>query len=90
MHCTITFQWDSEAAVWIATSDDVPGLVLESGSFDALVERVRARNAEARRDGGIVIACGMAKYGDETGVAAVFERADRSMYEDKSRLKAGQ
>ena len=59
-------------------------------SIDALVERVRARNAEARRDGGIVIACGMAKYGDETGVAAVFERADRSMYEDKSRLKAGQ
>lgn len=26
--------------IWIATSDDVPGLVLESGSFDALVERV--------------------------------------------------
>jgi hypothetical protein len=34
-------QWDPEAAVWIAESDDVPGLVLESGSFDALVERVR-------------------------------------------------
>jgi hypothetical protein len=33
--------WDPEAAVWIAESDDVPGLVLESGSFDALVERVR-------------------------------------------------
>ena len=26
--------------VWIATGDDVPGLVLESGSFDALIERV--------------------------------------------------
>ncbi|MDR1669732.1 MAG: DUF1902 domain-containing protein [Oscillospiraceae bacterium] len=37
----ITFQWDSEANVWIATSDDIPGLILESGSFDALVERVR-------------------------------------------------
>ena len=33
--------WDDEAAVWIAISDDVPGLVMESGSFDALVERVR-------------------------------------------------
>lgn len=32
---------DPETAVWIAESDDVPGLVLESGSFDALVERVR-------------------------------------------------
>jgi ClpP class serine protease len=37
----IDFQWDAEAQVWIATSADVPGLVLESGSFDALIERVR-------------------------------------------------
>ena len=37
----IRLTWDSEAQVWIAESDDVPGLVLESGSFDALVERVR-------------------------------------------------
>lgn len=36
----IKMTWDPEAAVWIAESDDVPGLVLESGSFDALVERV--------------------------------------------------
>jgi hypothetical protein len=33
--------WDSEAAVWIATSKDIAGLVLESGSLDALIERVR-------------------------------------------------
>ena len=38
---TITFLWDDEAAVWIAESQDVPGLILESGSFDALVERVK-------------------------------------------------
>ena len=38
----IKFVWDDEAAVWIATSDDVPGLVLEGGSFDALVERVKS------------------------------------------------
>ena len=37
----VNFLWDDEAAVWVATSDDVPGLVLESGSFDALVEKVR-------------------------------------------------
>ena len=40
MSCRIDFTWDDEAAVWIATSKDVPGLVLESGSFDALIERV--------------------------------------------------
>jgi len=37
----ITLLWDEEAAVWIAESQDVPGLILESGSFDALVERVK-------------------------------------------------
>ena len=41
MEYVINFVWDEEASVWVATSDDVPGLVLESGSFDALVERVR-------------------------------------------------
>jgi len=41
MRCEIKFLWDTEEAVWIATSKDVPGLVLESGSFDALVERVK-------------------------------------------------
>lgn len=42
MECVIDVLWDDEAAVWVATSKDVPGLVLESGSFDALTERVRA------------------------------------------------
>ena len=41
MSYRINFLWDEEAAVWVATSKDVPGLVLESGSFDALLERVR-------------------------------------------------
>lgn len=37
----VSLTWDPEVCVWIAESDDVPGLVLESGSFDALIERVR-------------------------------------------------
>lgn len=41
MEYIVNLTWDAEAAVWIATSDDIPGLVLESGSFDALLERVR-------------------------------------------------
>lgn len=41
MTCRIKLIWDDEAAVWVAASQDVPGLVLESGSFDALLERVR-------------------------------------------------
>jgi len=38
---SISFTWDDDAAVWIAESKDIPGLILESGSFDALVERVK-------------------------------------------------
>ncbi|MCI9455584.1 MAG: DUF1902 domain-containing protein [Oscillospiraceae bacterium] len=41
MEYTVNFTWDSEAEVWIATSQDIPCLVLESGSFDALLERTR-------------------------------------------------
>lgn len=41
MEYIINLNWDNEAGVWVATSDDIPGLVLESGSFDALLERVR-------------------------------------------------
>ena len=41
MDYNIKMTWDKEAAVWVATSDDVPGLALESGSFDALIERVK-------------------------------------------------
>ena len=41
MEYIINLTWDEDENVWIAQSDDVPGLVLESGSFDALLERVR-------------------------------------------------
>lgn len=41
MEYKVNFTWDDEASVWIAQSDDIPGLVLESGSLDALFERVR-------------------------------------------------
>ena len=37
----IKLTWDDEASVWIAESDDIPGLILESPSFDSLIERVK-------------------------------------------------
>ena len=36
----ITIKWDEEACVWIAVNSDI-GLAIESGSYDALIERVR-------------------------------------------------
>lgn len=35
-------RWDSEGGVWVAESDDIPGLVAEAESMNALVEKVRA------------------------------------------------
>ena len=37
----IFFTWDEEASMWIASSEDIHGLILEHSSFDTLIERVR-------------------------------------------------
>ena len=41
MNYTVNLSWDTDASVWVATSEDIKGLVLESGSLDVLIERVR-------------------------------------------------
>jgi len=38
---TIQARWDGEASVWIATSGDVPGLVVEADSWPGMIEEVR-------------------------------------------------
>jgi hypothetical protein len=37
----VLLTWDDEARVWYCTSGDIPGLILESGSLDDLMERAR-------------------------------------------------
>lgn len=32
--------WDDEAGVWVAESPDLPGLILEAGSQDLLMEKI--------------------------------------------------
>ena len=39
--CEVLASWDGEAGVWVAESDDVPGLVAEAASPNALVEKLR-------------------------------------------------
>ena len=34
-------EWDEEARVWVATSDDVPGLATEEGTIEALIEKLK-------------------------------------------------
>ena len=36
----IQLAWDNEAKVWMATSEDIPGLILEDESADKLIQRV--------------------------------------------------
>ena len=36
----IQLAWDNEAKVWMATSEDIPGLILEEESADKLIRRV--------------------------------------------------
>lgn len=41
MNYTVKLFWDSDASVWVATSEDIKGLVLESGSLDVLIKKIR-------------------------------------------------
>jgi hypothetical protein len=38
---TINARWDDEAAVWLATSPDVAGLVVEAPTWPEMIEEVR-------------------------------------------------
>jgi Domain of unknown function (DUF1902) len=46
--------WDNDAGVWVATSDDVPGLATEAGTFDGLVEKLRVVVPELLEANGIL------------------------------------
>ena len=37
----IQARWDGEASVWIATSSDVPGLIVEADTWPGMIEEVR-------------------------------------------------
>ena len=58
----ISFSWDGDANVWIATSEDIHGLILEHSSFDTLMEKVRVAvpellEIENRLHGAVSIDC---------------------------------
>lgn len=35
-------EWDSVASVWVATSDEVPGLATEAETTEALVQKLKS------------------------------------------------
>lgn len=46
MNCTINIAYDNEANRWYIKTSEVPGLVLESASFDELIARVKVATSE--------------------------------------------
>ncbi|HTW35619.1 MAG TPA: DUF1902 domain-containing protein [Rhizomicrobium sp.] len=54
--------WDAEAGVWVATSDDIRGLVTESKTFEALLRKLRTLVSELMRRNGQMPKSGKASY----------------------------
>jgi predicted RNase H-like HicB family nuclease len=51
---TVHAEWDAEAKVWVATSDDVPGLITEAGTVEALTEKLSVIIPELLEANGIL------------------------------------
>jgi predicted RNase H-like HicB family nuclease len=47
-------EWDSEASVWVASSDDVPGLVTGADTFESLVEKLKVVIPELLEENGLL------------------------------------
>jgi predicted RNase H-like HicB family nuclease len=51
----IRAEWDEEASVWVATSDDVPGLVTEEATMEGLIEKLKIIISELLEANGVRI-----------------------------------
>ena len=72
--CVVRAKWDDEAAVWYVSDSDLPGLVAEADSVDALREKVIARVRELAELNGHLIEW---TAGDEIPVHLLAERVDK-------------
>ena len=52
---TVNAESDPEAKVWVATSDDVPGLITEAETVEALAEKLSAMIPELLEANGILV-----------------------------------
>jgi predicted RNase H-like HicB family nuclease len=50
----VNAEWDSEANVWVATSDDVPGLVTESETLEELQKKLAVMIPELLEANGVL------------------------------------
>lgn len=68
---TVNASWDGDAGVWVATSDDVPGLVTEAASWDELDAKLVSLVPELLTLNGLIQ--------DGTAVRIVLVQADTGM-----------
>jgi len=52
----IKAEWDAEAAVWVASSEDVPGLATGADSFEALIDKLKTVVPELLEENGLIAA----------------------------------
>jgi predicted RNase H-like HicB family nuclease len=57
----VTAFWDPEASVWVAESEDVPGLVTEADSVEQLVAKLRTMVPELLEANGVLKQGGLYK-----------------------------
>ena len=75
--CHIQARWDSEGGVWVAESHDVPGLVAEAESPNALAKKLRVLIPELLELNGVRLSASepvefTVRYEhEESGVAAL-------------------
>ncbi len=51
----VRVEWDDEGCVWVATSDDVPGLATEQDTMEGLIEKLKILIPELLDANGITI-----------------------------------
>ena len=66
-------EWDSEAAVWVASSDDVPGLATGADTFEELIEKLKVVIPELLEDNGVLSA-----GGEDVSFAVLAERVEQT------------
>lgn len=56
---TVHAEWDGEANVWVATSEDVPGLITEASSVEILTEKLAVLIPELLEANGVLVGKGL-------------------------------
>ena len=88
--CRIVCKIFKQSPVFRVGGDEF-AVITQGDDYDSIKDRIaqmREHNEEALQTGGIVIACGMARYDNDSDVGSVYERADQLMYENKDFLKS--